>query len=56
MGPLGLQGLLEHQMIFMESPLSEAQKPFPHLKALPLLLGNPEKVFRIAKLESGETT
>ena len=55
MEALGLQELLEQQTNSEESPLGEAYSPNPLLKALHLLLGNPEKVFRIGKPESGGT-
>ena len=42
----GLQGLLEHQTICMESPLSEAHLPYPIRKTLPLLRDTTEKVFQ----------
>ena len=41
----GLQGLLVHLMLSKESPPGEAHSPRPLIKALPLLHGNPEKVF-----------
>jgi len=52
---LGLQGLLVQRPLYMESPPGEAHSLCPLGKALPLLLGNPEKVFQIGKPESVET-
>ena len=48
----GLQGLLAHQTISMESPPGEAHLPYPIRKTLPLLRDTTEKVFRSGKPES----